>query len=112
MAGGHVWQGGVHGKGGHAWQRGGMHGKWGGGVCMVKGGAFMAKGGMCSEGGHAWQRGGMHGIHPPLRDMASQCTGGTHPTGMHCLLNVKLDVSGYKRVIFQSCIYFISLFPL
>ena len=54
-------EGGMHG-GGHAWQRGGMH----------------------SKGGHAWQKGGMHGMHtPPLRDTASQCAGGTHPTGMH-----------------------------
>ena len=60
-------KGGVHGKGGHAWQRGGM---------ISKGGACMAKGGMHGKGGHVWRRGaciakggmhgesgGMHGMH-------------------------------------------------
>ena len=67
-------KGGIHGKGGHAWQRGaacmakgGMHGEWG--VCHEggmhgEGGAYMAKegmhgkGGMCGRGeggGHVWQ---------------------------------------------------------
>ena len=30
-------QGGVHGEGGHAWQREGMHGKGGRGTCVAKG---------------------------------------------------------------------------
>ena len=53
-------------------------------------GGVRSEGGMCGDGGHAYQRGacvvkgGMHGMHgPPLRDMAGQCAGGTHPTGMH-----------------------------
>ena len=49
-------EGGMHGKGGHAWRKGG---------CMRGEG-----------GGHAWYA-------RPLRDMAGQCAGGTHPTGMH-----------------------------
>ena len=74
--------------------------------------ACVVKEGMCGEGGHAWQRGGgvhgeggvpgqrgacvtkgsMHGMHTPhapSRDMAGQCTGGMHPTGMHacCFLH-------------------------
>ena len=43
VAGGHAWQGGVHGGGGHAWQ-GGMHGF---GACMA--------GGYVWQGGCAWQ---------------------------------------------------------
>ena len=70
--------GGMHGEGGHAWQRGGVCCK-GGGVCMVKGG-------MRGKGGHVWQRGGMRGMHPSPRDMAGHCAGGTHPTGMHSSL--------------------------
>ena len=39
---------------------------------------------MCDERGDMHgERGGVHGIHPPLRDTAGQCAGGTHPTGMH-----------------------------
>ena len=87
VAGGHVWQGGVHGRdGGHAWSGGmrdwgGMCG-WGGvcgrgghawqrRACMAGGhawlgacwgvcmarGACVVKGGVCGKGGHAWQRG-------------------------------------------------------
>ena len=41
------------------------------GACVVKVGVCMVK------GGHAWY------APPPPRDMASHCTGGTHPTGMH-----------------------------
>ena len=66
------------------------------GVCVARG-ACMTKGGMHGEGGNAWQRGvcmarvvcvakggGVHGMHTPLlRDTASQCTGGTHSSGMH-----------------------------
>ena len=59
MAGSVRGWGGLRGKGGHVWQRGGMHGK--GGACVAK-------------GGHAWQRGqgacmakvgGMCGMHAP-----------------------------------------------
>ena len=71
VAGGHVWQGGMHGWGGHVWQ-GGVRGR---GACMVGGcawqGACMGVGGMCGGGtciaagvwlgGHVWQ-GGMHGV--------------------------------------------------
>ena len=56
-------KGGIYGKWGHMWQRGG--------ACVAKGG-------------------GMHGMHGPplLRDTASQCAGGTRPTGMHsCFLH-------------------------
>ena len=62
-------KGGVHGKGGHAWQReGGMRGRgyvWRRGACVVKRGACMAKRGACMAG-----------------DMATAADG-THPTGMH-----------------------------
>ena len=84
FTGGCAWQGGMCGRGdmhggGHAW-----------GAC-VAGGACMAGGGMCGRGacmvGGAWQ-GGMHATHAPLaiRDIVSQCMGGTHPTGMHSCL--------------------------
>ena len=57
-------KGGMHGEGGHVWQRGGMCGKGGmrgkgghafqRGVCVVKG-VCVAKGGVCvAKGGHAW----------------------------------------------------------
>ena len=75
LPGGHAWQRGgmrgkggacvakrgMHGEGGHAWQRG-VHGK--GGVCM-------AKGDMRGEGGAC------------VVCTAGHCAGGTHPTGMH-----------------------------
>ena len=32
-------------------------------------------------------KGGMCGMQPPPRDMASQCAGRTHPTGMHSCLD-------------------------
>ena len=41
---------------------------------MVKEGIY-GKGGIHGKGGHVWY------AHP--RDMASQCAGGAHPTGMH-----------------------------
>ena len=85
-------------QGGHAWQRG-VYGKGAcmtGGVCMAGG---VRGGEACMAGGHAWQggmhgkgacvSGGMHAMHAPWtpRDMVGQCTGGTHPTGMHsCIL--------------------------
>ena len=44
--------------------------------------------GVCMAGGHAW-----HACPPTLRDTVSQCTGGTHPTGMHsCLANFVLKM--------------------
>ena len=72
--------GGVHGEGGHAWQRG---------ACVVKGGHAWQRGGMRGKGGvRAWQRGACVVCMPP-QDMAGQCTGGTHPTGMHsCVYNI------------------------
>ena len=89
-----VKRGGMRGEGGYAWQRGGMHGE--GGVHR-KGGACTAKGDVCGEGGmHAWRRwGGVHGMHAPLRDMACQCAGGTHPTGMHSCF-IYYEVFGYN----------------
>ena len=49
---------GVCGKGGRAWQRGGMRGKGGmrceRGVCMAKGGMRGEGGGVHGEGGCAW----------------------------------------------------------
>ena len=54
---------------------------------MLKG--VHGEGGMHGNGGHAWQ-GGMHGkgvcipcTPPSPRDMAGQCVGSMHPTGMH-----------------------------
>ena len=111
VAGGHAWLGGVHGQGGmhdgwHAWQGACVAG----GVCMVRGCVWQ---GVCMAGGHAWQggmhgrgacmvggmhgrghawpgeacmaSGGMHGQRGGMHDedMAGQCMGGTHPTGMH-----------------------------
>ena len=58
--GGRVWQRGVHGGGGHAWQ-GGMLGR-----------------------GHAWQRGAYmaKGACVHVGETATEA-GSTHPTGMH-----------------------------
>ena len=68
MAKGGAWQRMAYMVRGHVWQRG----------------ACMAKGGMGGKVGHSCMvKGGIHGMHAPLQDMASQCTGGTHPTGMH-----------------------------
>ena len=85
MAGGHAWSerhvwsvGGVHGRG--ACVVGGMHGRgacMAGGACMVRG-ACVVSGGCAWPGGHVWSEGGMRD-----EDMAGQCAGGTHPTGMH-----------------------------
>ena len=72
VAGGHAWAGDMHGRGacvagGHAlageraWQVGGV---WVGGMCGR---------GACMPHMPPWT----------LRDMVGQCTGGTHPTGMH-----------------------------
>ena len=89
-------QGGMHGcSGGHAWLLPGGH------VWLLPGGVCMAKGGMHGEGGHVWRRGGVcgeggawqggvHGMHPPARDKAGHCAGGTHPTGMHSCLPIIL----------------------
>ena len=89
IAGGHAWQGDMHGRGcawwwGCAWQgacvAGGVHGRghtWQGvcmvvGVCMAGGmsgrgcawkGAYMAGGGGMHGGGHAWQGGHACHIH-------------------------------------------------
>ena len=62
VKGGHMWGGGVYGKGGgHAWQRGhawqgGVHG----GGHVWKGVSVHGRGacGMCGKGGHACRRGG------------------------------------------------------
>ena len=108
MAGGHVWQRGMHGRGvcmvggvcvvgGHAWLggawQGGMHGwgcAWQGGMCgrghaWLGGGGGVCGRGACMFGGQVWQ-GGMHATHvppPTLRDTVGQCAAGMHPTGMH-----------------------------
>ena len=68
MAGGHD-AGGMHGKGGHAWQRGVCMAKGGmcgeGGCAWQREGACMVKGGMCGEGGASVVKGGMRGMHTP-----------------------------------------------
>ena len=74
------------GGGGHAWRgacmAGGMHGEGmhGRGACVVEG--------ACMAGGHAWSH--MHTPPPTPQDTVGQCMGGTHPTGMHSCLEVKL----------------------
>ena len=80
-----AWPGGMHGKGGHVWQRG---------ACVANEGVH-GKVGVCGKGGPCVAKGGMHGMHAPLgrllRDMVGQCVGGTHPTGMHsCYLLILL----------------------
>ena len=92
---GHALQGGVT-RG--VYGRGDMHGHCGAaGVCAARGctwpGACLA-GGMHGSGGHTWQGACMAGerawpggvcVLPPQADTRtySQCSGGTHPTGMH-----------------------------
>ena len=56
-------QGGVHGEGGHAWQREGMHGKGRRGTCVAKGCVYGR--GACMTGETA------------------TAEDGTNPTGMH-----------------------------
>ena len=87
--GGHAWGdvcGGMHGWG-HAWRGAFVTG----GVCVAGGHAWQ-KGDVHGNRGHAWRRVGacvakleacMVCMHPLLRDTAGQCAGGTHPTGMH-----------------------------
>ena len=60
---GGVAKGGVHGEGGHVWQRGGMRGE--GEVCMAKGGVHGERGGTCVVNrGACVAKGGVHGMHP------------------------------------------------
>ena len=83
-----VVKGGMHGEGGHVWQRGAVHGE--GGMCgKGRGGACMAKGGMCGEGGAC------------VVCTASHCTGAMHPTGMHsCLLAALALIIGYSIYLY------------
>ena len=64
-------KGGMHGEGGHAWQRGacmvaGGHAWLLGGVHGCRGvhgeGGMSGEGGVCGEGGPCMVKGGMHGI--------------------------------------------------
>ena len=61
--GGHAWlPGGVRGCGGVCMvARGGMHGCWGEGVCMAKGGVHGEEGGMHGKGGACMVKWGVHG---------------------------------------------------
>ena len=103
-AGGHVWQGGMHGRGaclgacvggmhgrgGHAWEQvymvGGVHGgghMWQGRACMV--GACVAKGVACMAG------------------ETTTAADGTHPTGMHsCLLMIVVAVEERLRQCYSA----------
>ena len=95
MAGGRVWQEGVYGRGGHAWQgacmAGGVHGRghaWQGGLewwgtCMV-GGAWIA--------GGVWWEACMAGE-------TATAAGGTHHTGMHSCYKC---FSGAIHTIFEK----------
>ena len=47
----------------------------------------MVKGGMHGKGGRVW-----YACPLPLRDMAGQCTDGTHPTGMHSCWTIDILV--------------------
>ena len=80
MARGHVWQGGMSGKGaclagGHVWQ-GGMSGK---GACLAR--------------GHVWQ-GGMSGKGACvvgatcMAGETASAVNGMHPTGMHSCVQI------------------------
>ena len=122
-----VVKGGMHGKGGHAWQRGvcmargacmvkgGMRGGWGVIMCGEGGalwrgmhvwrrGACMMKGGMRGKGGCAWWRGacvarGACMACTPPWDTAGHCVGGMHPTRMH-----SCSMLFYSFVVFVVCI--------
>ena len=101
MAGGHAWQGGMHGRG--VCMVGGVHGR---GACMV--------GGMCGRGcagkvgmhgrGCAWQgacmEGGVHGGEGACNaGKTSIVVGGTHPTGMHSCFHCHQDNENYVVAI-------------
>ena len=105
-----TWQGGAwpggH-AGGHAWQ-GCVHG---GGACMAGRGHAWA-GAACVAGGHAWGvcmaggvhgRGGMHDMHAPRADTTATTYGqwadGTHPTGMHSCTHSILQVINFRQDI-------------
>ena len=87
--------------GGHAWLL------WG--ACIVSwGGMHGFLGGVHGEGEHAWQwgvcmaMGDMLGVHAPLRDVAGQCAGGAHPTGMHsCLIGKSNHYKGERPVFLK-----------
>ena len=80
------------GKGGHAWQKGGMHGRghvWQRGACMA-GGVWQGEHawqGACMVGGCVWQgacmAGGMHGKGVCVAGEMATAADGTHLTGMH-----------------------------
>ena len=85
--GGHAYQrGACMAKGGHVWQRGGMHGK--GNMCGK---------GVC-DGGCAWQERRQGHMHCRGHAWQGVCKAGemvtaadgTHPTGMHSCLKIKL----------------------
>ena len=96
-------EGGMHGERGACVARGCMAkgDVCGRGVCVAKGACLVKRGHAWWREhawwrGHAWWKGGMSGegcvcvcmvCTPLLWDMAGQCAGGMHPTGMHsCLL--------------------------
>ena len=95
--GGHAWQGGIHGSGGHVWQGHAwqgvyMGGMYGGGACVV---GACGRGACMAGGKGACVAGGVHGTWPcmpplTLQDMVGQCTGSTHPTGMHSSSRINL----------------------
>ena len=67
---GGVHAGGMHGKGGHVWQRGCVPGEGGGmcgkgGACMVKGGMHGKRGACVVKGGCAWRKWGHVWYAPP-----------------------------------------------
>ena len=68
-------RGGMHGKGGHAWQ------------------------GVCVAGGHTWQGVCMAGRRVCVAGEMAVAAGGTHPTGMHsCNLHQFKKTSSYIQI--------------
>ena len=74
MAGGCVWQGGMHGRG-HTWQGACVAG----GTCMTGGHTWQGKLGMHGRGGHAWQG----GKGACMAGEMAIAAGNTHPTVLH-----------------------------
>ena len=64
-------QGGMHGKGKHAWQGG--HARWGEGTCVAGG---------VHGGGHAWQ-GVCMAVGACVAGGTATAADSMHPTGMH-----------------------------
>ena len=89
-----AWQGGMHGEDMHdggACVAGGECMAWGRGECMARGHVWW--GDMCGGGMHG--RGACMAREACMAGETATAAGGTHPTGMHSCLKIKIEK--YKK---------------